>query len=167
MEKNPINILAVNPGSRYLGFAVFQGTELIDWGIKNIRGDRLKNKIAMVQKALSDLIDRYAPDSLMIKKLHSSRTSSGLNKLVDEIKKLGRQKKLKIHQYTIEDIESSFSGDDGKINKTQMAELVVQQYPFLFNELEKETANFNPYHIRMFEAVALGLVCFHRIKNKP
>jgi hypothetical protein len=39
-------------------------------------------------------------------------------------------------------------------------------YPALAYDLERETANRNPYRIRSFEAVALAAVCWQNIENK-
>ncbi|MEM2146702.1 MAG: hypothetical protein QW279_15170, partial [Candidatus Jordarchaeaceae archaeon] len=52
-----------------------------------------------------------------------------------------------------------------KINKKQMAELVASEYPFLFHLFEKEKKNKNPYAIRMFEAIALGLRYFYQLNK--
>ena len=35
MRKKEINILAVNPGTKYLGLAAFQGSDLVYWGVSN------------------------------------------------------------------------------------------------------------------------------------
>ena len=46
-----------------------------------------------------------------------------------------------------------------------LAKIIVRLFPFLSLEFEKEKSNLNPYHIRMFEAVALGLVCLNRTEK--
>jgi hypothetical protein len=46
-----------------------------------------------------------------------------------------------------------------------MAELVTAQYPFLTHPFEKEKRNKSPYFIRMFEAIALGIVCFNQLDH--
>ena len=160
-----MKILALNPGSRYLGIAVFQGPDLRDWGTRSIKGKSLKGKLAMLRKVLSDLIDRYEPDVMTVKQLHPSRSSKSLEKLITEIINQGKRNGLKIYHYPLEVVENFFSFN-GKINKRQMAELISREYPFLGHELEKEKSNLNPYHIRMFEAVALGLICLDHIENK-
>ncbi|MBW2063341.1 MAG: hypothetical protein JRJ03_00270 [Deltaproteobacteria bacterium] len=162
MTNNPKRILSINPGSRYLGIAVFQDLELIEWGIRSVNGKCQKEKREAAKGIISDLILRYQPNVLALKKLHPSRSSPNLDNLVCELRKLGRKKSLRIFEYPLEKIETSFSGA-GKINKRQMAELIIREYPFLSNEFRRENTNLNPYHIRMFEAVALGLVYLHHI----
>lgn len=58
-------------------------------------------------------------------------------------------------QYSIDDIEQFFS-PERNINKSKLAELICQRHPVLRHELEREQDNYNPYHVRMFEAVALA-----------
>jgi len=82
--------------------------------------------------------------------------------LVAKIKEFSKRKGLRVYQYSMKDLEKFFSPEE-KINKKQMAELVASEYPFLFQPLQKEKGNKNPYAIRMFEAIALGIRCFHQL----
>jgi len=162
MFKKPLTVLGINPGSRYLGIAAFRGPELRDWGIKVLQGKQPKERREKIKKIVSGLVDQYDPDALAIKKLHPSRSSLNLNRLVAEIRGLAQRKDLRVHQYSIGALERAFS-PEGSANKRQMVELIASQYPVLFSELNKEKAHKNPYHVRMFEAVALGSVCFYQL----
>lgn len=164
MVKKPLTILAINPGSKYLGIAVFEGPELRDWCIKAIKGKWSKAKFKKVETILSDLMMQYEPNVLAIKKLHPSRTSKKLNRLVAHVKAFCQKKGLKIYQYSLEELENFLSPGE-RINKNQLAEAVASHYPFLFHELAKEQNHKNPYLIRMFEAIALGTVCFSRLDH--
>lgn len=164
MPRKPLTILAINPGSKYLGLAIFQESDLRYWGIKVLKGRWSKNKILKVKIILSDLIGQYEPNVLAIKKLNPSRSSKNLNHLVANIREFLRRKILKVYQYTLKDLEKFFS-PEGRINKKKMAELVVSHYPFLIHSFDKERKNKNPYFIRMFEAIALGVVCSRRLEH--
>jgi len=72
---------------------------------------------------------------------------------------LAVKKKIKIYEYSIKELEEILL-NEGKHNKKTLAEKMVSDYPFLIHELEKEKSHKNPYHLRMFEAVALGAACF-------
>jgi Holliday junction resolvasome RuvABC endonuclease subunit len=162
MPRKLLKILGINPGTRYFGIAVFQGPELKDWGIKVVKGRWSKEKMRRVMKIVSRLTEQYEPKVLAIKKLHPSRSSNNLKSLVRKIKELARRKKLKVYQYSIEELEAFFSPGE-KTNKKGLAELVASAYPELLNELKKEKTSKNSYHLRMFEAVALGSMCFHQL----
>jgi hypothetical protein len=168
----PLTILGINPGSRYLGTAIFHGTELKDWGVKVIEGKWSKEKMERAKMIVSKLIEQHQPNALAIKRLHPSRSSKNLNQLVSKIRELAKRNGLKVYQYSIKELETFFSKEDrltaqaGRINKKKLAEIIGSEHSELFHQLEKEKMNKNPYHIKMFEAVALGKICFHHL-DKP
>ena len=156
MQTERLNVLAVNPGTRYLGIAVFRGLELHDWQVHGVTGSSVPGKVRAVRTLLSDIIERYDIGTLALKKLHPSRTSRKLDHLVDEIRALAEERKVVVRELTIDDLKRLT--DPGSItNKRQMMEATASRYPFLYPELEREKKNKNPYLVRMFEAVGLGV----------
>jgi hypothetical protein len=162
MPKKPIKILAVNPGTKYLGIAVFQDGDLRDWSIKTIPGKWSKGKLIVIQSIITDLIATHHPDTLVLKSLDPSRRSRSLETLVSEIRKIAERKGISLQEYSIEDLKR-FHSPEERINKRQLAELVSAEYPVLFHELNREIRHKNKYFDRMFEAVALGVMCFHEM----
>jgi Holliday junction resolvasome RuvABC endonuclease subunit len=162
MNRRPLRIIGINPGTRYLGIAVFQGPELVDWRIKALKGKWSKDKMKRTLAIISDFIERYEPNFLAIKRLHPSRRSRNLAQLVARIKEFSRRKGLRIFQYSIKDVEKFFIEED-KLNKKNLDKAIVLKNPALFHELQKERAHKNPYYIRVFEAVALASVCFYQL----
>ncbi|MFQ5962650.1 MAG: crossover junction endodeoxyribonuclease RuvC [Candidatus Scalinduaceae bacterium] len=165
MVKKILTVIGINPGTRYLGISVFHGTELRDWRVKVIKGKRSKEKVERAMAIVSSLIEQYKPNALAIKKLHSSRSSLKLNRLAAKIKESSRRKRLKVYEYSIKELEAFFS-QEGRINKKKMVEIIASRYPDLFHEYNREKKRKNPYHIRMFEAVALGSICFYQLDGK-
>ncbi|TKJ32897.1 MAG: hypothetical protein CEE38_22000 [Planctomycetes bacterium B3_Pla] len=162
MPKKILKILAVNPGSKYIGIAVFEGPELEDWRVKVIKDKWSKEKLQQVKTLVRSYIERYEPGALAIKRLHRSRSSANLNQLIGTIKQLSKRKGLKICEYSIKDLETFFY-PEGKTNKRKLAEVISSKYPALSHEFKKERTNKNSYYIRMFEAVAIGAVCSHEL----
>jgi len=160
-----INVMGISPGTRYIGFAVFYGSDLMDWGIKNIEGKGSKRKIVKAVSVISDLIGQYGTDVLSIKKLHPSRSSPNLDMLVCRIKGLSEMEGLRVFQYSIGELEGFFC-PNRRINRRDLIEIVAERYPILFYELDRERTSINPYHIRMFEAVALGSICLNHLYRK-
>ena len=166
-------ILGINPGTRYLGFAIFHGPELRDWGVKVAKGPCTKDKMEKLKKIVLGLIEQYEPEVLAIKQLHPSRSSPNLLKLVGELKKLSLIRKIPVHEYSIEYLEKMILSE--RLNKKNLVEIIFEQYPVLFSEVEKERVIFSEiekkrsrkkiYHTRMFEAVALAHVCFNQLDN--
>ncbi len=139
--------------------------EKTDWMVKVFKGKTSKVKMEKAILAISDIVERYEPDVLAIKKLHPARSSRKLNKMVDMIKEFAKRKRLKVRQYSIKELENSLIAES-RLNKKYMVEILISKYPFLIHELNSEKIHRNPYHIRMFEAVALGAVCFHILDRK-
>src|SRR5579862_4800711 len=69
MEKTIKRVLAIDPFSRGVGFAVLEGSEaLIDWGLKTTgRADNAK-----AVRAIETLIDRFQPDVLALENWESA-----------------------------------------------------------------------------------------------
>lgn len=165
MSKTPLRILGIRPGTRYLGFAFFRGTELVDWGVKVSKGKWSKKKLRRIVTILSKLQNRYKPNTLALKRLHPSRSSANLKTLVNRIRQSAKAKRLKLCQYSIGELETFFAPKE-RIGKKQLAELVAMEQPVLQHLLGKEKANRNPYHIRAFEAVALASMCHSQLDHK-
>jgi Holliday junction resolvasome RuvABC endonuclease subunit len=157
-------IIGINPGTRYIGFAIFHGSELRDWGVKNIEGRWSKDKLRKATSVISDMIGQNESSVLSIKRFNPSRSSANLRGLVDRIKEISKRKGVKIREYSIDDLKAFFYS--GMINKKQLAEMITSEYPVLSYELEKEKTIINPYYVRMFEAVALGSICFSHLDRR-
>ena len=161
MTKEPPRILAINPGSRYIGFAAFRGPELLDWGVRVISAKTPRGRVRVAGQIVKESIERFQPDTLVVKSLHSSRTSISLDRLTDSIRELARRRKLKLHQYPITELKNALCSE-ATGNKRRLAAEVAATYPVLSRDLQKEMANRHPYYLRMFEAVALGIVCYRQ-----
>src|SRR5260221_8071341 len=161
MPKEPLRILAINPGSRYLGFAAFRGPELLDWGVRVNTAKTACGNVRVAGHIIKGAMQRFHPDALAVKRLHSSRSSPSLDRLTDSIAKLSRLRKVKVRQYSITELKTALCPDT-KGNKRRLAAEVAALFPILIPEFQKEIANRNPYYLRMFEAVALGIVCYRQ-----
>jgi Holliday junction resolvasome RuvABC endonuclease subunit len=164
MQNNKLTILAINPGTRYIGIAVLKGSVLIDWSIKVISGKLSPSKRLKMSSLIDRLIDEYEPDIISLKKLNPSRSSNYLSQLCSHIETTAVTNGIIVARYSIGEVERFFVPGE-QINKLKLAELVCQRHPVLHREMEKERNNLNPYYIRMFEAVALGTMMETIIKN--
>ena len=144
--------------------AVFHGPELEDWRVKVVNGADPKAKIAQARAFVADWIARYEPTVLAVKRLHPSRGSPALRQLATAIETVSRRR-LRTLRYSIQQLEAALAPGE-RINKRRLAELVAAMYPALAHELVREQTNRNPYHIRAFEAVALGAACYQQLNNQ-
>ena len=165
MYKKPPTILGINPGTRYMGIAVFQGNELRDWRIKGTKGKWNKKKLAKTLGIIEEYISHHKPNSVALKKIHSSRTSINLEQLIAGIEKLAEKNEIQVCLYSGKEIKAHFLGGS-KGNKRKLSEAITKQHPELFHELIREKSNKNLYYTKLFEAVALGLICHHKLQDK-
>ena len=161
MLKETLRIIGINPGTRYLGLAIFQDWNLIDWRVKNLEGKWSIKKIDKVISALKEQIELYDLNAIALKRVHPSVSSKNLRKLIDRIRSLAAGKRIKVYQYSIKEVEGILLAE-GRHNKKALAQKMAADYPVLIYELEKEKTNKNPYRMKMFEAVALGAACFQK-----
>jgi len=161
MKTEPHRILAINPGSRYIGFAAFRGAELLDWGLRVNTAKTPRGRLRVAGRIIRDAIERFQPDTLALKCLDSSRTSLSLDRFADSIHAIAHLRKLKVRQYSITELKRLLCSE-AKGNKRQLAAMVTAAYPVLNPDLQHEMANRNPYYLRMFEAVALGIACYRQ-----
>lgn len=148
-----------------MGLAVFERTDLVYWGVKVLKGRWSKEKMLNAKAALLNLINQYDVTLLVIKKIHHSRSSKNLNYLVAAINNLASRKKLRVYPYSLSELKE-FLALGTRINKMEIAGLAAARYQFLINQLEKERRHKHPYFVRMFEAIAAGILAFNRLEDR-
>ncbi|NVN97543.1 hypothetical protein HXX01_04960 [Candidatus Nomurabacteria bacterium] len=156
MHNKPATILGINPGAKYLGLAVLQGSDLREWGVKIIKGKWSKKKMAKIMGIIDEYVINFNSNVVCLKKIDPARSSKELFILVENIKSYCRNSDIKVYEYSIKGLEAFYSTASRLNNKKDLAQAIVMQYPILFHELNQEHSNKNAYHIRMFEAVALA-----------
>jgi hypothetical protein len=163
MQSKTIKTLGINPGARHLGYALFQNSELRDWGIKAVKGKWTSEKKEKMERIFLNLLDHEKPDYVAFKKLHPARCSPELCDFLASLKRHCRTRRILVYEYPIKYLEEVVLTE--KMNKKKLVESLGEIYPVLFSEAEKERGNKNSYYTRMFEAVALGHVCFNKLDN--
>jgi hypothetical protein len=161
MHTKILNILSIIPGTKYLGVAIFVDSDLRDWLIKSIPEISMEGKADYIRSCIADIIERFNINVLAIKKLHPARQSKNLVDLVTVIQETGKRANASVIEFPIHVIEQFFI--KGKLNKKRLVEEVAAMYPVVFHEYEREQKNKNKYLTRMFEAIAMGIVCFNRL----
>lgn len=140
-----------------MGIAILKGSDLLDWGVKVVSGKWSERKLEKIRTMASRLIEEHEPDALAMKKLHPSRSSQNLARLSKEIEELAGENHLRIRRYSLREM-GEFYAPGQRISKKRIAGYACSTYPVLLRVLHNEHSHNNPYHIKMFEAVALGVM---------
>jgi hypothetical protein len=162
MPKREHNILAVNPGTKYLGLVVFEGPDLVYWGIKVLEGKWSREKLRKMETILLDLIEHHAITMIVQKRPDLSKSSQNLNRLAAAIEQIAEKHKLGHRSYSLDNLKKSLA-PSMRTNKMDIAGLVAARHRFLIPSLHKERKKKHPYFIRMFEAIAAGMVIQDRL----
>jgi len=99
MLRNQSKILAIDPGTKYMGVALLEGGALIYSGVKVIKNRRSAQEILREgRKILLRLLRDYRPNLLVIEKTFfaKNRSTALLNVLADEIRNVAKRKGLEV-----------------------------------------------------------------------
>ena len=160
MNKNKVQkILAIDPGTRNVGIAFFEGKKLIYYGVKTIKKmSTAHEKLQEGRTIISRLINDFRPTTLVVEKtfFSNNRNSALLNVYADEIKNIGKKKGLKVMSFAANTVRKSVCGN-GAASKDEVAKVVVSYYSELKPYLTSDRKWKEQFHRNMFDAVALGL----------
>jgi len=153
-------LLAIDPGTAEMGIAFFDNRKLIYHGVKVIRDRKTPHeKLREARRTVLRLIRDFKPQVLVTEKAFfaHNRNASLLNVFVDEIKTIGRRKKLRVLSYAPSTVKKYICGN-GRASKKEVARVVVAKYPELKVYFTQDRAWKEKYHQNMFDAVALGMM---------
>ena len=144
-----------------MGLAIFKDHELLEWKVKTVNGKWNDRKLTKVLHYVSKIIGHYRSDTMVVKILHNSRSSHGLNALVHSLQLLAKQRSLAFYTCTINDLKDLYE-DYNVRNKQELMHAVVLRHPELMFARDKELKNRNRYYTKMFEAVACAHSCLKK-----
>jgi crossover junction endodeoxyribonuclease RuvC len=160
MSKHNVKILAIDPGTRYMGVALLEGERLIYHGVKEIRNDGSPHeKLIEGRRIILRLINDFGPDILVIERsfFANNKTASLLHVFIGEIKAIAKRKELKVISYAPTTVRKFICGN-GRADKKALSEVIVSKIPELRVYLTQDRAWKERYHQNMFDAIALGLM---------
>lgn len=152
-------ILAIDPGTRELGFAVFDGEELLYHGVKSIKvtgspNDRLQKGRMIIERMFKD----FDPDVLAIEKTFfaNNRNTSLLNVLIDELVTMAKRRGCRVIPLAASTVKKAICGN-GRAPKIDVAKVVISQHPELKAYLGNGRKWITQFQTNMFDAVAIGI----------
>jgi len=160
MPKIRAKILAIDPGTKYMGVALLDNGKLVHSGVRVIRNRRSPHEIIQAcRKIILRLIKDYRPQGLVVEKTFfaNNRSAALLNVLFDEIKNIAKRKGLEINCYAPSTVKKVICGN-GRAKKEDVAKVVITKYPELKVFLTQDRKWKESFHHNMFDAVALGMM---------
>lgn len=156
----PTTIVAVVPGTRALGVAVFKGLDLVYYGVKEASKHRLKHtpysRAREAVRAIEQVIQKYQPNHFVTLNPHAfQRLSDKLPVITKEIRRCSRHLRLTFHEYQRAEIRHRLC-PGSKATRQAAAEHLSVLYPELSRHMQGVSLWQRLYYARMFDAVAAG-----------
>lgn len=149
MPTRKITILGIAPGTKTTGIALRRGAHLVEWRVRTWRGLWSIKKCTRIIDAIERTIKRERVGLVALKVSHPSRASHGLKCLEEGLHKRVMELGISVHLCTINCLKRC----SGQVNKRGLAKVLLEKYPELRHEYEKEKGSSNSYHMKIFEAV--------------
>lgn len=156
--KSP-TILAIDPGTKEIGVAVFFGADLCYYAVKTIKRRRPPQALlAEISRYVIRLIQGYRPQTLVIEKTFLIQKSTALlNVAAAEMKQTARQQGLEVCEYAPVEVRRAICQSE-KATKRETALRIVKRFPELAHYQSQPTRWGELYWANMFDAVAVGWV---------
>ncbi|HEY2381418.1 MAG TPA: hypothetical protein VGK48_09605 [Terriglobia bacterium] len=154
-------ILAIQPESRQIGYAVFEGRALIDWGSKDLTSKPIGERNEIFAAPLFErLIHRFEPDVLVVPK--PTRTSGSVrNLMLRMVHRAVNTYAFGVVSYSLTDIVSAFKDriGDARPNKDNIRAVIVREFPELGGLQPRPRGRSDPedFRVPMFDAIALAI----------
>jgi Holliday junction resolvasome RuvABC endonuclease subunit len=158
-NKRNQKVLAIDPGTKYIGFALLEKEKLVHHGVKTIpRLHTSKETLKEGKRIVSRLMDDFRPNILVVEKTFfaNNKDSVLLNTFTAQIQQIGKRKGLKVVSLATNTVRKHVCGN-GAASKEEVAKAVVSKYPELKPYLTSDRKWKERYHWNMFDAVALGI----------
>lgn len=147
--------LAIAPGTRHLGFACFEGSELTQFGVKTLEGRKTEKKlVARVDECLKKLIETHRPNTLAIMDVYYAqrRLSPLLGKLISGVEHHGHMAGIHVVKHKPTLVKECLC--ERKRTRQGLAESMVNRYWVLHSFLNRKSTQH--YWRQMFDAVGIG-----------
>jgi Holliday junction resolvasome RuvABC endonuclease subunit len=153
-------ILSIDPGTQYLGVAVFVNGDLVYYAVKTIPTIRpVKALLHSVTNAIDLLIGQFEANVLAIKRIVPHQKSEALSFVVsEEIKIAASRAGLTVKEYDIAQVRT-YVCKSPEATKPQATEQLCRQYPELTEYYDPESKARMRHYGHLYDAVAVGLAC--------
>lgn len=150
--------LAIDPGLRDLGWAVFRDGTLVDASVKTFRFTRRSERHAAALTCVRTWVDRYRVSTIVLESTRPSRQPSLalLHRWTRSVLRLAQRRGLLTAVYDVQQVRKALLGT-GWGSKRDAAVLLAARYPPFQMLLRQDRAWKERYFHNMFDAIALGL----------
>lgn len=169
MRRRKDSLVAIDPGSQYLGYAAFEGKELVDFGVRTIRQGGPDTILEHVTEMLERMLTEKRPPVVVYEQNQFSQATSNyrLLRVIGKIKSVSRVHRIRCIGYNARTIRRIVTGN-GNARKIDAARTIVSRFPETKHYLRGRTRTQERYFGNMFDAVAAGVAHLETLgKQQP
>lgn len=151
-------ILALDPGTRDLGYAVLSGKRLLAAGVLPLRSVPRRHRLGRIREFVLSELRAHRPAILVLEQIPKRPldTLAGLPALGRVLQRVATSRRLKVATYSARTVRGNIVGD-GWAGKRAVAEALSTKFPELRVHLTHDRKWKERYWQNMFDAVALAL----------
>jgi len=126
-------ILAIDPGTKIIGYADFEGQNLLDFGLKSFSAYlQIDENLDAIGKAIERLMIEKRPDVIILEKNRFSQITNNLHLMIAiaRIKTSAKRRGIRVIEYSPNTVRAVIC-KDGNATKLELAKAIVSQYPEL------------------------------------
>lgn len=159
MPHTKTRILALDPGTRELGYAAFEGDSLVDYGVKAVRRQSLREApLARFERAIRTLLREKKPSILVLERNYFIRIKQNalLTIATAKIKAIAKRRGISTKEYHTRTIRRIVC-KNGNSTKREVAQIICSRIPELRAYQGSNRKWRERYYHNIFDAVACGL----------
>jgi len=152
------SLLAIDPGTQYLGYAALDAAKLVDFGVKSIRQGGLPVILGHVEEILNRMLIEKKPSVLVFERNQFSQATSNyrLIRVIQKIESSSKSHRVPCHGLNARTIRRVVTGN-GNARKLDAAKSVMSRFPETRYYLRGRTGSQERYFGNMFDAIACGV----------
>ncbi|MEW6051059.1 MAG: crossover junction endodeoxyribonuclease RuvC [Candidatus Zixiibacteriota bacterium] len=152
-------LLALDPGIRELGVALFRAGQLEDCQVKSLRRPRPgQSRLAVLERVLVRLLDEWQPRHVAITDAlpGAHADAAGVAKILGTLDALLAKRNVAVSRIAWDAAKRAVA-HDATATKRMVARALCSRYPHLEPRLPTPGGRPERYALRMFSAVATGV----------
>jgi hypothetical protein len=146
-------VLGISIGTRRNGIAVIKKEQLEIAQIHSLNERWSKSKIAAIVSQYDKYVRQFEVSKIIIKVPKPSHFSLALKQLLKAVDTYVKKQGCLVQYITIKDIKTA---QPSIRVRRDLRTFVVDKYPVLIHEMNKDIKNRQPYYMKLFEAVVIA-----------
>jgi len=158
VNKPSERILAIDPGTKTMGYADFENDILIDYGLRFFKPCRkIEELLDSIERVIERLIKDKNPDIFVLEKNRFSQITNNvrLTMAILRIKSLAKRRNLVVVEYAPKTIRAIIT-KNGYATKSDTAKIIVSKFPEIGHMFRRQSPSSLSRFYNVTDAIACG-----------